>query len=153
MSWGSICWLPDIRRWAEIAAGFVAPGGFLYLVEAHPVAWVMMQGDNASFRVTDDYFSKAPIVVDEDTTYTRDTERLSNTRHYCWTHPLGAIVTAVTDAGLTLGYLREHDSVPWRMYPTLVADSDGRWHLPIDQPRLPLSFSLKAWGKARSDSN
>jgi 2-polyprenyl-3-methyl-5-hydroxy-6-metoxy-1,4-benzoquinol methylase len=25
-SYGALCWLPDIKRWAEIAAGFVKPG-------------------------------------------------------------------------------------------------------------------------------
>jgi SAM-dependent methyltransferase len=144
VSWGAICWLPDIRRWAEIAAGFIVPDGFLYLLEAHPVALAMMQRDDASFRVIDDYFSRAPIVVDEDVTYTSDAVKLTNTRFYNWLHPLGETVTAVTDAGLKLDYLREHDSVPWRMYPTLVLGSDGRWRLPAGQPRLPLSFSLKA---------
>jgi SAM-dependent methyltransferase len=144
VTWGAICWLPDIRRWAEIAAGFVAPDGFLYLLEAHPVALAMMQRDDASFRVLDDYFSPAPIAVDEDVTYTSDRDKLVNTRFYNWTHPLGDTVTAVTDTGLRLAYLREHDSVPWRMYPTLVAGSDGRWRLPPGQPRLPLSYSLKA---------
>ncbi|MDQ3878800.1 MAG: class I SAM-dependent methyltransferase, partial [Actinomycetota bacterium] len=34
---GALPWLPDIRRWAEVAAHFVRPGGFLYVTEAHPV--------------------------------------------------------------------------------------------------------------------
>jgi SAM-dependent methyltransferase len=51
VTWGAICWLSNIRRWAEIAAGFVAPGGFLYLLEAHPVVLAMMQRDDASFRI------------------------------------------------------------------------------------------------------
>ncbi|HYM03755.1 MAG TPA: hypothetical protein VET85_12465, partial [Stellaceae bacterium] len=59
-------------------------------------------------------------------------------------HTLGAIVTAVTAAGLTLDYLLEHDQLPWRLYPTLVAGPDRTWRLPLGQPRLPLSFSLKA---------
>ena len=50
VSWGSICWLPNIRRWAEIAAGFVAPGGFLYLLEAHPVASVLALAKRRSAR-------------------------------------------------------------------------------------------------------
>jgi SAM-dependent methyltransferase len=144
VTWGAICWLPDIRRWAEIAAGFVAPGGFLYLLEGHPVALMMMQRDDQTFRVTDDYFARMPIATDEDVTYTGDADKLSNTRYYNWIHPLGDTVTAVVDAGLRLEYLREHDSVPWRMYPTLVADRDGMWRLPPGQPRLPLAFSLKA---------
>jgi SAM-dependent methyltransferase len=30
-SYGVLCWLHDIPRWAQVAAGFVKPGGFLYL--------------------------------------------------------------------------------------------------------------------------
>lgn len=144
VSWGALCWLPDIRRWAKIAAGLLDPGGFLYLLEAHPVALAMMQRDDATFRVTDDYFYDGAIAVHEDVTYTGDPDKLVNTRFYNWIHTLGAIVTAVTAAGLTLDYLHEHDQVPWRLYPTLVAGPDGNWRLPAGQPRLPLSFSLKA---------
>ena len=39
-SYGAIYWLPDIRRWAQIAAHFVRPGGTFYIVEFHPFAWV-----------------------------------------------------------------------------------------------------------------
>jgi SAM-dependent methyltransferase len=144
VTWGAISWLPDIKRWAEIAAGFVAPGGFLYLLEGHPSALCIMQGEDRSFRATDDYFSREPIAADEDVTYTGDADKVANTRVYNWLHPLGDILTAVIDAGLTLAYLREHDSLPWRLYPTLVADAAGMWRLPPGQPRLPLSFSLKA---------
>jgi hypothetical protein len=31
VTWGAICWLPDIRRWAEIVAHFLKRGGSLYL--------------------------------------------------------------------------------------------------------------------------
>lgn len=30
---GALCWLPDLTRWAQVAASLVAPGGFLYLAE------------------------------------------------------------------------------------------------------------------------
>jgi SAM-dependent methyltransferase len=41
VTWGAITWLPDIRRWAEIVAYFLKPGGSLYLADAHPVAMVL----------------------------------------------------------------------------------------------------------------
>ena len=40
VTWGAIYWLPDIRRWAEIVAFFLKPGGTLYLAEGHPSALV-----------------------------------------------------------------------------------------------------------------
>jgi SAM-dependent methyltransferase len=38
---GAICWLPSIRRWAEVAAGLLRPGGRLFMREGHPVLWSM----------------------------------------------------------------------------------------------------------------
>src|SRR5438067_8018314 len=31
VTWGAICWLPDISRWARIVAALLRPGGSLYL--------------------------------------------------------------------------------------------------------------------------
>lgn len=40
VTWGALCWLPDLPGWARIAAGLLRPGGRLYLAEGHPVAQV-----------------------------------------------------------------------------------------------------------------
>src|SRR5262249_61906933 len=34
---GALCWLPDIRRWAQVVADLLRPGGRLVLREGHPV--------------------------------------------------------------------------------------------------------------------
>ena len=36
---GAICWLPSIRRWADVVAGLLRPGGRLFMREGHPVLW------------------------------------------------------------------------------------------------------------------
>ena len=38
---GALCWLPDIRRWAEVVAQLLRPGGRLFLREYHPVLWAL----------------------------------------------------------------------------------------------------------------
>ena len=35
-TWGTICWLPDVKRWAKVIASVLAPGGELYFADAHP---------------------------------------------------------------------------------------------------------------------
>src|SRR5688500_15473841 len=35
-SYGVTVWLPDFAAWAKVAAHFVKPGGFLYLLDGHP---------------------------------------------------------------------------------------------------------------------
>jgi SAM-dependent methyltransferase len=39
VTWGTINWLPDIRRWANIVAYFLRPGGALYFADHHPCAF------------------------------------------------------------------------------------------------------------------
>ena len=43
-SYGALCWLPDIARWAQVAASFVKPGGFFYMAEFHPLALMRDNG-------------------------------------------------------------------------------------------------------------
>lgn len=38
---GALCWLPDIRRWAEVMATFTTPGGTFYIREGHPMPWTL----------------------------------------------------------------------------------------------------------------
>src|SRR5678809_1174434 len=47
-SLGALNWLPDLPRWAEVVAHFVRPGGFFYIAEAHPFAWVFDDDDSAT---------------------------------------------------------------------------------------------------------
>src|SRR5207244_11051419 len=37
-TWGTICWLPDVTRWAQTIAVVLAPGGSLYFADGHPSA-------------------------------------------------------------------------------------------------------------------
>ncbi|MCG2767215.1 MAG: class I SAM-dependent methyltransferase, partial [Anaerolineae bacterium] len=36
-SYGVLCWLPDLTRWAEIVARYLSPGGTFYIAEFHPL--------------------------------------------------------------------------------------------------------------------
>ena len=40
VTWGAICWLPDIAQWAQIVASLLRSGGSLYLADEHPAAYV-----------------------------------------------------------------------------------------------------------------
>jgi SAM-dependent methyltransferase len=146
VTWGAICWLPDIVGWARIVAHFLKPGGSLYFAEAHPAALVfddaVRQADGRpGFFVP--YFHSEPLILDETTDYADSTARLSNSTTCQWIHPLGAVVTALISAGLRLDWLHEHDAVTWRMFACLSEDPDGLYRWP-DKPWLPLAYSLSA---------
>ena len=40
---GALCWLPDVRRWAEVVAALLRPGGRLFIREGHPMLWSLVR--------------------------------------------------------------------------------------------------------------
>ena len=39
-SYGTICWLPDIMKWAGLVSHFLKPNGQFVFVDFHPVIWM-----------------------------------------------------------------------------------------------------------------
>ncbi len=146
VTWGALCWLPDIAGWARIVAHFLKPGGALYLAEGHPAALVLddaaaLPDGRPGFHLP--YFHAAPMLFDDASDYVDDTARLANSVTCQWIHPLGSVVTALIAAGLRLDWLHEHDAITWRMFGCLVEGADGQFRWP-DKPWLPLAYSLHA---------
>jgi SAM-dependent methyltransferase len=145
VTWGAIGWLPDVRRWGQIVAQFLKPGGSLYLADAHPAALVfddavVLPDGRPGFFAP--YFSQDPAVMQEAHDYVDEAATVRNSTTYTWIHPLSDVISGVLMAGLTLQWLHEHDAVTWRMFKILVQSADRLWRWP-DRPWLPLSFSLR----------
>jgi SAM-dependent methyltransferase len=153
---GALNWLPDVRGWARVAAGFVKPGGFLYLYEAHPMLWALdNERADGALMVGYPYFEvPAPIAYENANTYV-DGPPLKNQQGYEWNHGLGEIVTALIDAGLRLEFLHEHREIAWQALPWMAGENAvppgsmhrrrEHWRLPEAQRDLvPLMYSLKA---------
>jgi SAM-dependent methyltransferase len=137
---GALNWLPDIRRWADTVAALVAPGGFLYLSEFHPIADVFADED---LTIEHDYFSTEPFIFDDPGTYADVDARTEHNRTEEWAHPLGDVVSAIIDAGMTVELLHEHDYTLVARWPFLEKDGDA-YRMPAGRPRLPLMYSLRA---------
>jgi SAM-dependent methyltransferase len=144
---GVLGWLPDIRRWAQVAAHFVRPGGRFYITEIHPVAQVFENEGVApgELRVVYPYWEHAaPLVFPVSGSYADRSADVGEQQEHGWDHGLGEIVTSLVDAGLVIRTLREYDFVDWPV-DFLVRSEDGRYRLPPDtRGELPLFFSILA---------
>lgn len=144
---GSLGWLPDIRRWAEVVQALLRPGGRLFLREGHPM--LLALGDvrpDGLLTVDAPYFElPEPSVWDEQGTYVATEVVFEHTVTHEWNHGLGEIVSALFAAGLQLSMLVEHDTVPWDARPgEMDALANGEWRL-RDRPwRLPHTYTLQA---------
>jgi SAM-dependent methyltransferase len=139
---GALVWLPDIPRWARVVASLLAPGGFLYLVEGHPVAQVL-DDEAAGLVVARDYFFAGPEMSDWSHTYT-DGPALEHVRSVQFQHGLGEIVSALAAAGLRIEFLHEFGFDAFGRFGSLQRRDDGTYWLPPERPRVPMIFSLRA---------
>ncbi|MGE3831814.1 MAG: class I SAM-dependent methyltransferase [Parvibaculaceae bacterium] len=145
VTWGAVGWLPDIAAWAKVTASLLKPGGRLYLAESHPALQCFDWIDGHIAPAYDWRTPKdKPISEDVPTTYTGAADVLENKRTFSWIHPLSDILNAIIGAGLALEWLNEHAALTWKLFPTMNESADGLYRLPLDQPQLPLAFSLMA---------
>ncbi len=144
---GVLGWLPDVRRWARVAAHFLRPGGTFYITEIHPVAQAFENEGVApgELRLAYPYWEHAePLTFAVRGSYADPTAEVVATAEHGWDHGLGEIVSALIEAGLRIESLREYPFVDWRL-DFLVEDPDGRFRLPDGTPgELPLFFSIRA---------
>jgi SAM-dependent methyltransferase len=141
---GALCWLPDIRAWAQVVGRMLRPGGTFYIREAHPVLWSLEdERDDRQLVIGRPYFEPAqPTRWDAAPIW--DKEAPAVTTHYEWNHGLGEIVGALIAAGLAIEALREHRTCLWQALPFMVEDENGWWRLPDRPERLPLMYSIRA---------
>ncbi len=144
---GALCWLPSVRRWAEVVATLLAPGGRLFIREGHPVLWALADPlPDGRLELDLPYVEREePLVWDDAGTYVETDHVFENTVTHEWNHGLGEIVTALLDQGLRLDTLVEHDSVPWDPFPGWTEELPGGEHRVRDRPwRLPHSYTISA---------
>jgi SAM-dependent methyltransferase len=140
VSVGSLQYLPDLPRWGRVVAELVAPGGFCYVAEGHPLLQ-FVEDDGRTLR--GDYLSRDPVFKDEDT-YAAPGAPLASSASVEWIHHTADIVTALGGAGLRVEFVHEHDWIWYRILPVLTQHEDGRWRFPEGHPRIPLQYSIRA---------
>ncbi|HEX2773168.1 MAG TPA: class I SAM-dependent methyltransferase [Micromonosporaceae bacterium] len=148
---GALCWLPDIRRWAQVVAALLRPGGRLFLREGHPMLWALDDPREDGLLVVHyPYFERPePLVWEEGGTYVETDANFQHTVTHEWNHGLGEIVMALLDRGFELTMLEEHDSAPWNALPgQTVCDEQGEWRLQDRPWRLPQTYTLQARKRA-----
>jgi SAM-dependent methyltransferase len=144
-TWGTICWLPDVSKWAKIIASVLRPGGELYFADAHP-GFCVLEEEGGRLVPTYDFQTPAdrPLHFANETTYTGDPTIMSHPSTREWIHSLSAVLGGLIDAGLAITMFREHEVLPWQGLPSLVPAPQRMWRLPDGAPRIPLSYSLRA---------
>ena len=144
-SYGVLHGLPDLRRWAQVIAHFLKPGGIFYIVEDHPFFRVFRAGPDGQIKAERSYFfSQKPQRIEVTGSYATDGEGVAGVQ-YVWDHSLGEVIGSLIDAGLKIEFLHEFPFAARAKFPVMEQGEDGWWRLPADQHGvIPFLFSLQA---------
>ncbi len=143
---GSLGWLPDIRRWAEVVAALLRPGGRLFIREYHPVLWSLGDPRSDQLLVIEyPYFESEGTHFSEAQSYVAHDEPLSSPDIVHFNHGLAEVITALMDAGMDLTAIEEHDTAPGRPLDDMMEDvGRGEYRLRSHPARLPVTYTLQA---------
>lgn len=131
-SYGAICWLPDLNRWAEVVASNLAVGGRFYIAEFHPVNDIL-----AGYS----YFAQAQPDVNEEGTYT---ENGADTiaKLATWAHPMSSVINALVNAGIQIERVNEFPFSPYNCFEGMVEREPGRFYLSHKGHDVPVVYSI-----------
>ena len=131
-SYGTVCWLPDLKRWADIVSSNLAVGGTFYMVEFHPI-YDLLAGYS--------YFTGAAPDVEEEGTYTENSNE-AVAEFAVWSHPLSSVVNALLESGIEILRLNEFPYSPYNCFEGMEEREPGRFYLQHKGHDVPIVYSL-----------
>lgn len=139
-SYGVLCWLSDLGRWAAGIARVLRPGGRFVLVEFHPVMDLLHPG-KLTGRAS--YFPSGAFENRERGSYAAPAASFEVTE-YVWQHPPGEVVTALAAAGLVIEVMAEYPYCSYPLFPELDRERDGRWERTDGLAVAPYMYGVRA---------
>lgn len=139
-SYGTIGWLPDMDRWADIISYFLKPTGNFVFAEFHPTVW-MFDDDIKNIKYS--YFNAEPIIIQSEGTYT-DRDADIQAKEYGWNHSLDEVLTALLHQGLTITAFKEYDYSPYNCFRNMKKLGEDQFIFEHIGNKIPMVYALKA---------
>lgn len=132
-SYGAICWLPDIQKWADIVAQSLKPGGLFYIAEFHPF-YDIFSGYS--------YFHQTAPDIEQEASYTENKGDQTTTTA-TWCHPISDVVNALIKAGITIQVINEYPYSPYNCFEDMEERESGKFYLKHKEQDIPLIYTIK----------
>jgi len=137
-SYGTIGWLPDLNKWAEVVSQFLKPAGKFVFAEFHPVVWMF---DDDFQNIAYSYANTGAIIETESGTYAaRDADiRLKNVN---WNHGIGEVINSLIKNGLEIDSFNEFDYSPYNCFNHTIEFEPKKFRIRHLENKIPMVYSL-----------
>lgn len=133
-SYGVLCWLPNLKDWAETIAKALKVGGEFHLVEFHTFN-DLLSGYS--------YFSKDNPDIEEEGTYTENCDG-SKSEIVTWSHSVSEVINSLIKAGLSIDSFNEYPFSPYNCFENMEFVEDKGYQVLYKGQQVPLIYSIKA---------
>jgi ubiquinone/menaquinone biosynthesis C-methylase UbiE len=139
-SYGTIGWLPDMNKWAEIISKFLKPNGKFIFVEFHPVVWMF---DDSFDKIGYNYFNDGEIVETFDGTYADKNAPITQ-EYVMWNHSISEVVNNLIKHQLKINSLNEFDYSPYNCFNGTIEISPNKFRIKKLNNKIPMVYSIVA---------
>jgi len=131
-SYGVLCWLPCINKWAEVAAKALKPGGKIHLVEFHPFL---------DIKFGYDYFHCSEPDIEQEKTYSENAGNAEQTIAV-WAHTLSDVINALINQGITINQVDEFPYSPYPCFDNMKVVGTNQFVVDEEGPQFPMLYSI-----------
>ncbi|HEX5743491.1 MAG TPA: class I SAM-dependent methyltransferase [Flavobacteriaceae bacterium] len=137
-SYGTIGWLPDLNKWAQVIAKFLKPNGKFIFVDFHPVVWMF---DDNFDKIGYNYFNSGAIIETLSGTYA-DKEAAINQEYVMWNHSISEILNSLIKNNLEINSFDEFDYSPYNCFNNTVEFEPKKYRIKQLENKIPMLFAL-----------
>ena len=144
-SYGVLCWLDNLEKWAEIIAHFLKPGGIFYIAEFHRFIWVFDWDAEDDYKLKYNYFhEEKPLSYTTTSSYAAVNKDKKEVRGHEWQHTMSDVINNLIKAGLQIKFLNEYPIAIFQRFNFLIETKDGFYKYENEEIQLPLTFTIMA---------
>jgi SAM-dependent methyltransferase len=142
-SYGTIGWLPDLKKWANVVSKFLKSNGKFVFVEFHPVVWMF---DDNFEQIAYSYHNTGPIVETENGTYADKNADLQS-QYIAWNHGLSEVINNLIQSGLEIHAMDEYDYSPYNCFNKTEEIGPSKFRIAHLGHKIPMVYSVVAMKK------
>ncbi len=136
-TYGTICWLPELKPWAQLVNDKLSKDGHLLLIEFHPILDIY---DDDMQNIQYSYFNIEPISGSMGGSYA---EKSSDEIPYIvWNHPISDVLTSLLNIGLQVAHFKEYDFAPYPCFAGSISSGKDRYVIERFGSKMPMCYSL-----------
>lgn len=139
-SYGVICWLPELDKWAEIISHYLKSDGMFNMVEFHPVVCMF---DKNCEKIKFSYFNEGPVIEEIKGTYA-DWDADIQLPSAEWSHSLAEVLTSLLKHNLKIVSFDEYPFSVYNCFSRTVKNKQGYWEIEGLEDKIPMMFAVKA---------